>query len=121
MSCLRKVEMTADEASALPSSAGDQAGTAKRVTHRLLCPDKIRDRFRHRPAVAELILAIREELERELGKVDTLREFARRVKAKRPKSEKSIDRLRHTFSEQLTTAPGPSSTTILYEIGRAHV
>lgn len=80
-----------------------------RTTHRMLPPDEIRKRFADKPEVADWILAVRSELEDEFEEVDTLAKFAERVKERQSKCTKSLRAIRRMASEQLTTAPGPSS------------
>jgi hypothetical protein len=104
--------MTVGDAS-LPSrgkTTQDDSPKNGRKTHRMLPEEQIRQRFEKTPAIADWILAVRDELVSGLGEVDTLSQFARLVKEKRPGYNMNVLRLRRNASEQLTTAAkGPSS------------
>lgn len=91
----------------LPARATAQKA-AGRTTHRMLPEDQLRRRFDDRPAVADWILAVRHELHNKYGEVDTISKFARELKDGQLRCTAPLKNLRRRYSEQLTTAPGPS-------------
>lgn len=93
-------------------TAGDDAALPPKEkrsrTHRLKPAEEIIEKFIDKAGVADWILAVREELVRGLGDVDTLSKFARVLT--RNGCKDPVRKLRRRFSGQLNTAPGPSST-----------
>lgn len=103
--------MHADDDSASPLTAdGTTTGTTGgRTTHRLMPDEKVKARFKDRPAVAAWVLAVRRELVAAYGDVGPIAKLVREVKTRNPQCTTSVKALRRRYSEQLTKAPGPSS------------